>query len=144
MARSSQPTPNEKKPQLRVRTVAFAAVPPTERDIVPVTTHIWFPPLSRGYPAVIATWPFKLAGSTGFAVVQLLGWDHLPIHPEPWKIEIDQQVSDQVGHWHHYYGRKELEIILEHGMSVPYYQVRQRGTFMWVAWCNSLDAFSPT
>jgi SAM-dependent methyltransferase len=81
---------------------------------------------------------------TGFAVVQLLGWDHLPSHPVPWKIEINQQIGNQVGHWHHYYERKELEIILEHGMSVPYYQIRQRGTFIWAAWCNSLDAFGQT
>lgn len=77
----------------------------------------------------------------GFAIVHLLNWDQLPLHAEPWSSEVNRQIRNEEGHWHHYYAKEELEAVFENGLKVPYFQVRQRGTFIWVAWCNNLSAF---
>lgn len=75
---------------------------------------------------------------TGALVVHLLSWDQLPHQHEPFAVEIRRQIKGEPGHWHHFYDRTELEQIMEHGLHVPYFHVRERGTSIWVACCNDL------
>ena len=66
---------------------------------------------------------------SGFVVVHLLSFKHLPEHQlrAPWRDEIRQQVAGLEGHWHHFYTREELETVLKTGTGVPYVNVHESG-----------------
>lgn len=66
---------------------------------------------------------------TGFVVVHLLSFKHLPEHQirAPWRDEIRRQVAGLEGHWHHFYTQEELETVLKTGTGVPYVNVRESG-----------------
>ncbi len=75
---------------------------------------------------------------TGCAVVHLLSWEQLAHQQVSFSTEIRSQILGEVGHWHHFYDRTELERIMEYGLRAPYFHVREYGTSMWVAWGNDL------
>lgn len=75
---------------------------------------------------------------SGACVLHLLSWDHLPRQHLSFSDEIHCQINAEEGHWHHFYDRTELERVMEHGLHVSYFQVRERGSHIWVAWSNDL------
>jgi SAM-dependent methyltransferase len=53
----------------------------------------------------------RLLKRDGYAVIHLIGVKHLPKTTTPWREEIERQVSQGVGHWHHYYSTEELQAV---------------------------------
>ena len=70
----------------------------------------------------------------GFVVFQLLSFRHLPEQEthSPWREEIRRQIGLEVGHWHHFYSREELEAVLKTGTGIPFVDLRESGGAIWV------------
>jgi SAM-dependent methyltransferase len=56
----------------------------------------------------------RLLKEERFALLHFLSTDLLPVQEQslPWRVEIEQQIKGEEGHWHHFYTRKELEDVL--------------------------------
>ena len=70
----------------------------------------------------------------GFVLFQLLSFRHLPEQEthSPWREEIRRQIGLEVGHWHHFYSREELEAVLKTGTGIPFVDLRESGGAIWV------------
>lgn len=69
----------------------------------------------------------------GFAVLQFLSFRHLPEQEThtPWREEIRRQITGEKAHWHHFYAREELEMVLGTGTGFPYVDIRELGGSYW-------------
>jgi ubiquinone/menaquinone biosynthesis C-methylase UbiE len=56
----------------------------------------------------------RLLKEDGHAVIQLLGFKHLPRQEQmvSWRNEIRNQLGKAEAHWHHYYSAEELQFVL--------------------------------
>jgi ubiquinone/menaquinone biosynthesis C-methylase UbiE len=70
----------------------------------------------------------------GTAVVHLLSWD-MPKHGDFSLVdEVRRQIKGEVGHWHHFYDRIELETLATHGIKPAWYRIVPAGNSIWIAW----------
>ncbi len=56
----------------------------------------------------------RLLKEDGYAVIHLLGVKHLRNHLETraaWRDEVQKQLNQNVGHWHHFYSAEDLEAV---------------------------------
>jgi SAM-dependent methyltransferase len=68
----------------------------------------------------------RLLRPAGFAAFTLLSFNYLPTQERfiRWRDEINRQIKLEVGHWHHYYSKDELDNVLKAGTGFPYVDVR--------------------
>lgn len=61
---------------------------------------------------------YRVLAPGGCAVVHMLSWKHLPAQQKtmPFDREIRNQIEGRSEHWHHFYGREELEAVFSVGV----------------------------
>jgi SAM-dependent methyltransferase len=66
----------------------------------------------------------------GYALINLLPFQRLTENYLSWREEIDQQVGlAPSGHWHHYYTKQELDMVLAQGTGLPHVDVVNEGAW---------------
>jgi ubiquinone/menaquinone biosynthesis C-methylase UbiE len=72
----------------------------------------------------------RLLKPTGFAVLHLISFKHLPEQERhsPWRDEVRRQIGRDTGHWHHFYSRAELENVLQVGTGFGSVDIRENGS----------------
>lgn len=67
----------------------------------------------------------RILKPSGFAAFQLLSFSYLPTHVErePFKYEVNRQIRNEEGHWHHFYSFDEVFYILSSGIGAKYIDI---------------------
>jgi ubiquinone/menaquinone biosynthesis C-methylase UbiE len=67
----------------------------------------------------------RILKPTGFAAFQVLSFSFLPTHVagEPFRYEVNRQIFEGEGHWHHFYSFDEMFYILSAGIGAKYIDI---------------------
>ena len=94
-------------------------LPDASIDYIYSVASLQHAPRAYCFRAMMEAW--RLLRPGGNACIHLLAYSHFRKHvtPEAFRHEVQQQIHDRQGHWHHYYTAEEIEAILRYGIGVP-------------------------
>ena len=75
----------------------------------------------------------------GAVRVHLLAHSHFRdnVTPDSFRDEVDRQVHNRPGHWHHYYGAEEIESVLEYGIGAADIKVKEHMGSLYIRYCKA-------
>ena len=81
----------------------------------------------------------RVVKRSGAVRIHLLAYSHFRdnVTLDSFRDEVDRQVHDRAGHWHHYYTVEEIECVLRYGIGASDIDVREHAGSLYIRYAKA-------